>query len=185
MEQLLLLAAVICFGAAVLKFAGNRFRTAEHRDAAPAKNREPWRTVPIQEAAPLLAAENAVILDVRTQEEFDQGHLAGAVCLPVETLTDGDLTVLLPDKHAPLVVYCRTGHRSAEAAQILSELGYEDITDLARRHPGLGRGDRHRLRTPQRTGFVRAAHTVNAARAKSASGVAIAVTGPAGPDSGR
>ena len=67
----------------------------------------------------------------KNQEEFDQGHLAGAVCLPVETLTDGDLTVLLPDKHAPLVVYCRTGHRSAEAAQILSELGYEDITDLA------------------------------------------------------
>lgn len=131
MEQLLLLAAVICFGAAVLKFVGSRFRAAERRDAAPAKNREPWRTVPIQEAAPLLAAENAVILDVRTQEEFDQGHLAGAVCLPVETLTDGDLTVLLPDKHAPLVVYCRTGHRSAEAAQILSELGYEDITDLA------------------------------------------------------
>lgn len=131
MKQLLLLAAVICFGAAILKFAGSRFRSAGRRDAAPAKNREPWRTVPIQEAAPLLEAEGTVLLDVRTQEEYDGGHLAGAVCLPVETLTDGDLSILLPDKHAPLVVYCRTGHRSAEAAQILAELGYEDITDLA------------------------------------------------------
>mgnify|MGYP000194522936 CR=1 FL=1 len=131
MEQLLLLAAVICFGVAVLKFAGSRSRAAGKQDTAPAKKREPWRTVPIQEAESLLEAEDTILLDVRTQEEYDQGHLAGAVCLPVETLTDGDLTVLLPDKHAPLVVYCRTGRRSAEAAQILSELGYEDITALA------------------------------------------------------
>ena len=68
---------------------------------------------------------------MRTQEEYDQGHLAGAVCLPVDTMTDGDLTILLPDKQAPLVLYCRTGHRSAEAAQILAELGYTDITDLS------------------------------------------------------
>ena len=78
-----------------------------------------------------MAAEETVLLDVRTQEEFDQGHLNGAVCLPVDTLLDGDLSVLLPDKKAPVVVYCRTGSRSAQAAQVLSELGYENVTDLA------------------------------------------------------
>lgn len=131
MEQLLLLAAVICFGVAVLKFAGSRSRAAGKQDTAPAKKREPWRTVPIQEAESLLEAEDTILLDVRTQEEYDQGHLAGAVCLPVETLMDGDLSVLLPDKQAPLVLYCRTGARSADAAQVLSELGYADVTDLA------------------------------------------------------
>ena len=131
MEQLLLLAAVICFGVAVLKFAGSRSRAAGKQDTAPAKKREPWSTVPIQEAESLLEAEDAILLDVRTQEEYDQGHLPGAVCLPVETLMDGDLSVLLPDKQAPLVLYCRTGARSADAAQVLSELGYTDITDLA------------------------------------------------------
>lgn len=131
MEQLLLLAAVICFGVAVLKFAGSRSRAAGTPAADQSKKREPWSTVPIQEAGSLLGAENAIFLDVRTQEEYDQGHLPGAVCLPVETLMDGDLSILLPDKHAPLVLYCRTGHRSAEAAQVLSELGYTDITDLA------------------------------------------------------
>lgn len=132
MEQLLLLAAVICFGVAVLKFAGSRFRTASKEPREDhQKNREPWRTVPAQEAAPLLEQEGVIVLDVRTQEEYDGGHLPGAVCLPSETLMDGDLSILLPDKHAPLVVYCRTGHRSAEAAQILAELGYTDITDLS------------------------------------------------------
>lgn len=131
MKEFLLLAAVICFGAAVLKFAGNRFRSAPREEQPPSRSREPWRTVPAGEAAPLLEAENVIVLDVRTQEEYDGGHLPGAVCLPAETLTDGDLSVLLPDKQAPLVVYCRTGHRSAEAAQVLAELGYTDITDLA------------------------------------------------------
>ena len=131
MKQFLLLAAVICFGAAILKFAGSRFRAAEGREAAPTGNREPWRTVPMQEAASLLEREGTIVLDVRTQEEYDGGHLPGAACLPVETMADGDLSVLLPDKQAPLVVYCRTGHRSADAAQILTELGYADITDLS------------------------------------------------------
>ena len=131
MKQFLLLAVVICFGAAILKFAGSRFRAAEGREAAPTGNREPWRTVPMQEAASLLEREGTIVLDVRTQEEYDGGHLPGAACLPVETMADGDLSVLLPDKQAPLVVYCRTGHRSADAAQILTELGYADITDLS------------------------------------------------------
>lgn len=59
------------------------------------------------------------------------GHLPGAVCLPVETMTDGDLSILLPDKQSPLLVYCRTGRRSLEAAQVLTELGYTDVTDMA------------------------------------------------------
>lgn len=130
MKNLILLAAVICFGVAVLKLVGSRMRSTSQGSSA-AGSREPWRTVPAQEAAPLLEAEGTIVLDVRTQEEYDGGHIPGAVCLPVETLTDGDLSVLLPDKQAPVVVYCRTGHRSAQAAQVLSELGYANITDLA------------------------------------------------------
>ncbi len=130
MKEFILLAAFICFGVAVLKLVGNRMRSTAQGSPA-AGNREPWRTVPAQEAAQMLEAEGTIVLDVRTQEEYDGGHIPGAVCLPVETLTDGDLSVLLPDKQAPVVVYCRTGHRSAQAAQVLSELGYTNITDLA------------------------------------------------------
>ena len=64
MEQLLLLAAVICFGVAVLKFAGSRTRSAESKSAAPVKHREPWNTVPAQEAEALVAAEETVLAEL-------------------------------------------------------------------------------------------------------------------------
>lgn len=131
MKQFLLLAAVICFGVAVLKWVGNRFRSGAQADKSSAGTGEPWHTVDAGEAASLLNTEGVIVLDVRTQEEYDGGHLPGAVCLPAETLTDGDLSVLLPDKQAPLVICSRTGHRSAQAAQVLTELGYTDVTDLA------------------------------------------------------
>lgn len=131
MKQFLLLAAVICFGVAVLKFAGRQFRSGARRAQTSSGSREPWRTVNAGEAASLLDTEGIIVLDVRTREEYDGGHLPGAVCLPVETMTDGDLSILLPDKQAPLLVYCRTGRRSLEAAQVLTELGYTDVTDMA------------------------------------------------------
>lgn len=132
MKQFLLLAAVICFGIAVLKLVGSRMGTGSRKQADSARDgRTPWRTVRAQEAGPLLEKEGVIVLDVRTQEEYDAGHIPGAVCLPVDTLADGDLSILLPDKQAPLVVCCRTGHRSAEAAHVLTELGYTDVTDLA------------------------------------------------------
>ena len=131
MKQFLLLAAVICFGVAVLKFAGRQFRSGARRAQTSSGSREPWRTVNAGEAASLLDTEGIIVLDVRTQEEYDGGHLPGAVCLPAETLTDGDLSALLPDKQAPLVVCSRTGRRSAQAARVLTERGYTDVTDLA------------------------------------------------------
>lgn len=131
MKQFLLLAAVICFGVAILKFAGRRSRSGARRAQTSSGSREPWRTVNAGEAASLLDTEGIIVLDVRTQEEYDGGHLPGAVCLPVETMTDGDLSILLPDKQSPLLVYCRTGRRSLEAAQVLTELGYTDVTDMA------------------------------------------------------
>lgn len=72
---------------------------------------------------------DAIILDVRTKEEFDGGHIQGAVLIP-----DTDITSkaedLLKDKSAVILVYCRSGRRSALAAQDLSELGYTSVYDF-------------------------------------------------------
>ncbi|NCA97835.1 MAG: rhodanese-like domain-containing protein [Clostridia bacterium] len=71
----------------------------------------------------------AVLLDVRTEAEFAEGHIEGAQQLAVEELLDR--TEELPtDKSIPLVVYCRSGRRSALAAEQLAELGYTTIYDL-------------------------------------------------------
>jgi rhodanese-related sulfurtransferase len=68
-----------------------------------------------------------ILLDVRTPEEFSSGHIAGAVNISVETL-NSRLSEVPTD--ATVVVYCRSGRRSAEAVQILQAAGYQTIYDL-------------------------------------------------------
>lgn len=77
----------------------------------------------------LNAKENFVLLDVRTQEEFDAGHIAGAVLLPYDEINVKAATVL-PDKEKEIVLYCRSGRRSAIAKKALVELGYKDVEDF-------------------------------------------------------
>lgn len=83
------------------------------------------------ENARILLDENpaAVLIDVRTEEEYLAGHIPGSLLLPVDELADR-LNELPPDKQTILIVYCRTGRRSAIAALILLEAGYLAIYDL-------------------------------------------------------
>lgn len=68
-----------------------------------------------------------LLLDVRTGGEFQSGHLAGAANIPVEELSRR-LAELPTDM--PIVLYCRSGNRSAAAARILREAGYQNVYDL-------------------------------------------------------
>jgi sulfur-carrier protein adenylyltransferase/sulfurtransferase len=71
-----------------------------------------------------------VVVDVREQDEWDEGHIAGAVHIPRGHL-ESRIERLAPDTSRPVVVYCSAGNRSAFAAKTLSELGYEDVVSLA------------------------------------------------------
>ena len=77
--------------------------------------------------AALMANGSVLLLDVRTQEEFDAGHIPGAVLAPYDAL---QTAFAEPDKNRPIVVYCRSGRRSAIAAETLSRMGYADIADF-------------------------------------------------------
>ena len=77
----------------------------------------------------LNAKENFVFLDVRTQEEFDAGHIPTAILLPYDEINLKAATVL-PDKEKEIVLYCRSGRRSAIAKKALVELGYKDVKDF-------------------------------------------------------
>ena len=77
----------------------------------------------------LNAKENFVLLDVRTQEEFDAGHIPTAILLPYDEINLKAATVL-PDKEKEIVLYCRSGRRSAIAKKVLVELGYKDVKDF-------------------------------------------------------
>ena len=74
------------------------------------------------------AAEGALLLDVRTAEEYASGHIPGSVNLPLDRI--GAAAELVPDRACPLFVYCRSGARSAQAAAQLGKMGYEKVKNI-------------------------------------------------------
>jgi len=73
--------------------------------------------------------EDIIILDVRTEEEYQEGHIDGAILIPDNEITETAESILT-DKSATILVYCRSGRRSANASKELSELGYTNIYDF-------------------------------------------------------
>ena len=89
------------------------------------------RKIDFQEAVRLLKEEkNAVLLDVREEDEYITGHAVDALLLPVDEITPQRAADLLPDREAPILVYCRSGRRSRRAAKLLDSFGYTQIYDL-------------------------------------------------------
>ena len=73
--------------------------------------------------------EDYIILDVRTQDEFDEMHIPGAILIPHDEITEKAEDVLT-DKDQLILVYCRSGRRSKLAAEALVELGYTNIKEF-------------------------------------------------------
>lgn len=73
--------------------------------------------------------EGYLILDVRAQEEYDEGHIPGAVVIP-HTEVEARAEAELPDKEQVILVYCRSGRRSKLAAQALANLGYTNVKEF-------------------------------------------------------
>lgn len=74
--------------------------------------------------------ENAVLLDVRRPEEYQTGHIPGAVLLTNETMTAEKAANLIPSKNTEVFVYCRSGRRSKEASKKLCDYGYEKVVEI-------------------------------------------------------
>jgi phage shock protein E len=78
-------------------------------------------------AAALTNAEEIVVYDVRTAEEYASGHIPGSVNIPHDVIGD---RIPVKDKDAVIVVYCRSGNRSGQARRTLEKLGYTNIADF-------------------------------------------------------
>lgn len=72
--------------------------------------------------------QNSHLIDVRTMEEFESGHVSGSQNLPVDEIEEAILTAV-PEKTDVIIVYCRSGNRSAHAGKMLEDLGYKVILD--------------------------------------------------------
>ena len=75
------------------------------------------------------SGEEHIILDTREQDEFDSGHIPGAILIPY-TEIENKAEEMLPDKDKLILVYCRSGRRSKIAAEALSKLGYTNIKEV-------------------------------------------------------
>lgn len=73
---------------------------------------------------------DAIIVDVRHDDEYKAGHIPGAVLLTMETITEETAAKVLPDKNQMILIYCRSGRRSKIAAQTLLELGYTNLIEF-------------------------------------------------------
>ena len=73
--------------------------------------------------------EGYIILDVRAQDEYDEGHIPGAIVIP-HTQIEAEAENVLTDKDQLILVYCRSGRRSKIAAEALVQLGYTNIKEF-------------------------------------------------------
>jgi rhodanese-related sulfurtransferase len=89
-----------------------------------------YMNITAEEAKAIMDREEGyIILDVREQEEYNQGHIPGAILIPY-TEIKAKAEAMLTDKDQLILVYCRSGRRSKIAAEALVELGYTNIKEF-------------------------------------------------------
>lgn len=101
---------------------------AENSQAAPEQHT--YQQITQDEARALMQADNgSVTVDVRRQDEYDSGHIPGAILIPNESIGT-EKPKALPDTGQIILIYCRSGRRSKEAAQKLADMGYTEIYEF-------------------------------------------------------
>ena len=83
-----------------------------------------------EKAKEMMDTQEVLILDVREQDEYDGGHIPGAVLLPVGAIDEESAAGVIPEKDTTLLVYCRSGSRSKRAAKALADLGYTAVYEF-------------------------------------------------------
>ena len=91
---------------------------------------ESYKRISQEEAKEMMDAGDVIVLDVREQYEYDGGHIPGAVLLPLGKIREETAAEVIPEKEDTVLVYCRSGNRSKQAAKALAELGYTGIYEF-------------------------------------------------------
>ena len=93
-------------------------------------NSASYHQITQEEAKEMMTKDDGhIIVDVRRQDEYDEGHIPGAVLIPNESITDKQ-PEQLPDLNQVILIYCRSGRRSKEASQKLADMGYTNIYEF-------------------------------------------------------
>ena len=89
-----------------------------------------YQQITQEEAKEMMDTQEVIILDVREQDEYDSGHIPGAVLLPVGSIDEDTAAEVIPETDSTVLVYCRSGNRSKTASSALAELGYTNIYEF-------------------------------------------------------
>lgn len=130
-RRALLPALILCLTAALCGCTAQDQPAPDTADqSATVQEDAPYTQIDTAQAARLMQTEkDYIILDVRTEEEYKSGHILNAICIPNETIGNGEIGAL-KDKNQLIMVYCRSGRRSKEAAQKLANLGYRNVKEF-------------------------------------------------------
>ena len=98
--------------------------------ARKAENKAEYTRISQEEAKEMMTRDDGhVIVDVRRQDEYDAGHIPGAILIPNETIS-GNSPEALPDYDQIILVYCRSGNRSKQASEKLASIGYKNVYEF-------------------------------------------------------
>ena len=89
-----------------------------------------YQQITQSKAREMMNTQHVIVLDVRERDEFDTGHIPGAVLLPVGTITKDTAAAVIPKLDSVVLVYCRSGNRSKTASQALVNLGYTNVYEF-------------------------------------------------------
>ncbi|MBO1263648.1 rhodanese-like domain-containing protein [Proteiniclasticum sp. SCR006] len=93
------------------------------------KSESEVQVISVEEAKNMMEEQEVIIVDVRTRAEFEEAHIEGAILLTLDTIPN-QAEEIIPDKTATYLLYCRSGNRSNQAANLLVDMGYEKIYDF-------------------------------------------------------
>lgn len=88
-----------------------------------------YKKISAEEAKKIIDSEEVIILDVRSLDEYNEGHIENAILIPVSEISD-KADDMIPDKEVKILVYCRSGNRSAVASKTLVGMGYTNVYDF-------------------------------------------------------
>ena len=126
MRQILLFALLTASLALLSGCALSKTKTDTAEDMT---GKAAYQKISAEEAYEMMASQEVVVVDVRTRDEYDGGHIENAVLVPNESI-GSEMPETLPDKDATLLIYCRSGRRSKDAAEKLLSLGYQRVYDF-------------------------------------------------------
>ena len=131
MSCILLISAAFCLAACDTKDADSKYPPInENGNKTEEETKLKYEQISQKRAKELMDTEkNYVIIDARTQSEYDEGHIDGAILIPEYEIAER-AEEELPDKDQLILVYCRSGRRSKIAAAALVELGYTNVKEF-------------------------------------------------------